>query len=201
MIEVILLCILSYLLGSIPFALIIGKIFYNKDIRTMGSGNLGTTNMIRNLGKKAGLTVLVCDIGKGMLSLYIANKILGDVNYLVLFGAMSMIGHVFPIFANFKGGKAVATGGGIFIYCYPYLAITQIAIFFIVLFLTGYVSLASIIISLLGATYIAIYGVGIDKYIMIIMCLFIVYMHRSNIERLKNGTENISKLKINFKKK
>lgn len=80
-----LLCVMAYLLGSIPFALVIGKIFFNKDIRNMGSGNLGTTNMIRNLGKKAGLTVFFLDFSKGFISIYLANLILGDVNYLSVF--------------------------------------------------------------------------------------------------------------------
>ncbi|MBU0278683.1 glycerol-3-phosphate 1-O-acyltransferase PlsY [Gemella sp. zg-1178] len=194
--TIFLLLLLSYLLGSIPFALIIGKIFFNKDIRNMGSGNLGTTNMIRNLGKKAGLAVFFLDFLKGILSLIIANKILGDVTYLTLFGAFAMIGHIFPVFANFKGGKAVATGSSVFVYLYPYLALALIIIFFINLFITGYVSLGSIIISFLGALYIGIFGVGLDRYIMVFMCMFIIYMHKDNIIRIIKGTENISKLKI-----
>lgn len=192
------LVLLSYLLGSIPFALIIGKVFFNKDIRTMGSGNLGTTNMIRNLGKKAGLVVFALDFSKGYFSLLIANKVLGDVSYLVLFGAAAMIGHMFPIFANFKGGKSVATGSSIFVYCYPYLALILLIIFFVVLFLTGYVSLSSVTISLVGIIYLLIYGTGTNKYIMIAMCLLVIYAHRTNLERIKNGTENVSKLKIKF---
>lgn len=194
------LLILSYLLGSIPFALIIGKVFFGKDIRKMGSGNLGTTNMIRNLGKAAGLTVFVLDFGKGFLSMYIASLFLGEINYISIFGAMAMIGHVFPVFANFKGGKAVATGSSIFVYNYPFLALALIIIFFTVLFLTGYVSLGSIIISLVGAIYVAIYGVGIDRYVVTIMCLLVVLLHKKNMVRIKNGTENISKLKINIKR-
>lgn len=199
-IEIILLCILAYLLGSIPFALIIGKVFFDKDIRTMGSGNLGTTNMIRNLGKKAGLSVFALDFAKGFVSVLIANLVLGNVTYLVLFGACAMLGHMFPVFANFKGGKAVATGSAVFVYCYPYLGLALFLIFFVVLFLTGYVSLGSIIISAVGAIYVAIYGIGLDRYIMVAMCLLVIYMHRKNIVRLINGTENISNMKIGKRK-
>lgn len=195
---IVLLIILSYLLGSIPSALIIGKVFFKTDIRKLGSGNLGTTNTMRNLGKKAGMAVYFLDLLKGLASLFIANKVLGQVDYLAIFGAAAMIGHMFPIFAGFKGGKAVATGSSIFMYLYPYLAAILIIIFFIVLFLTGYVSLGSITISIVGAVYIALYGVGVNKYIMILMCIFVIYMHRSNIERIKNGTESVSKLKIKF---
>ncbi|MDO4813603.1 MAG: glycerol-3-phosphate 1-O-acyltransferase PlsY [Gemella sp.] len=198
--EILLIALVSYLIGSVPWALIIGKVFFGKDIRTMGSGNLGTTNTIRNLGKKAGFVVFFLDISKSIISMFIANHYLGDINYLSLFGAMAMIGHIFPIFAGFKGGKAVATASGIFMYLYPGLAVALMIIFFINLFLTGYVSLGSIIIATIGAIGVGIIGQGIDKYIMIIMCLLVIYMHKSNIVRLKNGTENRSKLKINFKK-
>lgn len=198
--EILLIALLSYLIGSVPWALIIGKVFFGKDIRTMGSGNLGTTNMMRNLGKKAGMVVFFLDISKSILSMYIATKVLGDINYLSLFGAFAMLGHIFPVFAGFRGGKAVATASGIFIYLYPVLAIALVAIFFINLFITGYVSLGSIIIATVGAIGVFFIGSGMDKYIMIVMCILVIYMHKSNIVRLKNGTENVSKMKINFKK-
>lgn len=194
--TIILLFVVSYLLGSIPFALIVGKLLFNKDIRTMGSGNLGTTNMIRNFGKKIGLSVFFLDFAKGFVSLLLAHKLLGDINYLTLFGSAAMLGHMFPIFANFKGGKSVATGSSIFIYCYPYLALLLLAIFFMTLFLTGYVSLGSIFISLAAIVYLSVYGLGYDKYVMIAMCILVIYAHRKNIIRIKNGTESVSKMKI-----
>ncbi|KXB57847.1 glycerol-3-phosphate 1-O-acyltransferase PlsY [Gemelliphila asaccharolytica] len=194
--KVVILIIISYLLGSIPFALIIGKIFYKKDIRQMGSGNLGATNTIRCLGKKAGILVFLLDCFKGFVSLLIANKVLGDISYLTLFGAFAMIGHIFPIFANFKGGKAVATATSIFIYFYPFLSIILFIIFCLNILITGYVSLSSIMIALLGGIYIFVFETGFDRYIMVIMCILVIYMHRTNIIRILNGTENISKLKI-----
>ena len=200
MIQIILLSILAYLIGSIPFALIVGKLFYNQDIRKLGSGNLGTTNTFRCLGKKAGITVFVMDVLKGVLAVLISNVVLGRVEYLALFGALAMIGHIFPIFANFKGGKAVATGTGIFVFLYPLLSIVLMIVFFSILFLTGYVSLGSITISSLAILYLSIYEHTISGKIMIVMCLFVIYVHKKNIHRLINGTENKSKLKLKWGK-
>ena len=194
--QIILFCILAYVIGSIPFALIVGKVFYNTDIRTLGSGNLGTTNTFRCLGKKAGITVFVCDVSKGIVATFLPTLMLGRVDFLSVFGAFAMIGHVFPIFANFKGGNAVATGSGVFIFLYPLLSLLLLVIFFATLFLTGYVSLGSILMSLTAIGYLSIFESGIDKWVMIVMCIFVIYVHTKNILRLINGTENQSKLKI-----
>ena len=194
--QIILFCILAYVIGSIPFALIVGKVFYNTDIRTLGSGNLGTTNTFRCLGKKAGITVFVCDVSKGIVATFLPTLMLGRVDFLSVFGAFAMIGHVFPIFANFKGGKAVATGSGVFIFLYPMLSLLLLIIFFVNLFLTGYVSLGSILMSITAIGYLSIFESGIDKWIMIVMCVFVIYVHKKNISRLINGTENQSKLKL-----
>lgn len=194
--QIILFCILAYVIGSIPFALIVGKVFYNTDIRTLGSGNLGTTNTFRCLGKKAGITVFVCDVSKGIVATFLPTLMLGRVDFLSVFGAFAMIGHVFPIFANFKGGKAVATGSGVFIFLYPMLSLLLLVIFFATLFLTGYVSLGSILMSLTAIGYLSIFESGIDKWVMIVMCIFVIYVHKKNILRLINGTENQSKLKL-----
>ena len=194
--QIILFCILAYVIGSIPFALIVGKVFYNTDIRTLGSGNLGTTNTFRCLGKKAGITVFVCDVSKGIVATFLPTLMLGRVDFLSVFGAFAMIGHVLPIFANFKGGKAVATGSGVFIFLYPMLSLLLLVIFFATLFLTGYVSLGSILMSLTAIGYLSIFESGIDKWVMIVMCIFVIYVHKKNILRLINGTENQSKLKI-----
>lgn len=194
--QIILFIVIAYLIGSISPALLVGKIFYNTDIRTMGSGNLGTTNTFRCLGKKAGVIVFVLDISKGIIATMLPSLVLGRVEYLSIFGAFAMIGHVYPIFANFKGGKAVATGSGVFIFLYPTLSLILVAIFFSTLFITGYVSLGSILICLTSIVYLSIFESGIDKWIMIVMCIFVIYMHKSNIKRLINGTENKSKAKI-----
>ena len=194
--QIILFIVIAYLIGSISPALLVGKIFYDTDIRTMGSGNLGTTNTFRCLGKKAGVIVFVLDISKGIIATMLPSLVLGRVDYLSIFGAFAMIGHVYPIFANFKGGKAVATGSGVFIFLYPTLSLILVAIFFSTLFITGYVSLGSILICLTSIVYLSIFESGIDKWVMIVMCIFVIYMHKSNIKRLINGTENKSKAKI-----
>ena len=194
--QIVLFIVIAYLIGSISPALLVGKIFYNTDIRTMGSGNLGTTNTFRCLGKKAGVIVFVLDISKGIIATMLPSLVLGRVGYLSIFGAFAMIGHVYPIFANFKGGKAVATGSGVFIFLYPTLSLILVAIFFSTLFITGYVSLCSILICLTSIVYLSIFESGIDKWVMIVMCIFVIYMHKSNIKRLLNGTENKSKVKI-----
>ena len=194
--QIILFIVIAYLIGSISPALLVGKIFYKTDIRTMGSGNLGTTNTFRCLGKKAGVIVFVLDISKGVIATMLPSLVLGRVEYLSIFGAFAMIGHVYPIFANFKGGKAVATGSGVFIFLYPTLSLILVAIFFSTLFITGYVSLGSILICLTSIVYLSIFESGIDKWVMIVMCIFVIYMHKSNIKRLLNGTENKSKAKI-----
>ena len=194
--QIILFIVIAYLIGSISPALLVGKIFYKTDIRTMGSGNLGTTNTFRCLGKKAGVIVFVLDISKGIIATMLPSLVLGRVEYLSIFGAFAMIGHVYPIFANFKGGKAVATGSGVFIFLYPTFSLILFAIFFSTLFITGYVSLGSILICLTSIVYLSIFESGIDKWVMIVMCIFVIYMHKSNIKRLLNGTENKSKAKI-----
>ena len=194
--QIILFIVIAYLIGSISPALLVGKIFYKTDIRTMGSGNLGTTNTFRCLGKKAGVIVFVLDISKGIIATMLPSLVLGRVEYLSIFGAFAMIGHVYPIFANFKGGKAVATGSGVFIFLYPTLSLILVAIFFSTLFITGYVSLGSILRCLTSIVYLSIFESGIDKWVMIVMCIFVIYMHKSNIKRLLNGTENKSKAKI-----
>ena len=112
-----------------------------------------------------------------------------------------MIGHVYPIFANFKGGKAVATGSGVFIFLYPALSALLLVIFFSTLFITGYVSLGSILICLTSIVYLAIFEAGVDKWVMIVMCIFVIYMHKKNIQRLLNGTENQSKAKLRLGRK
>ena len=199
--QIILFIVIAYLIGSISPALLVGKIFYKTDIRTMGSGNLGTTNTFRCLGKKAGLIVFVLDISKGIIATMLPSLVLGRVEYLSIFGAFAMIGHVYPIFANFKGGKAVATGSGVFIFLYPALSALLLVIFFSTLFITGYVSLGSILICLTSIVYLTIFETGIDKWVMIVMCIFVIYMHKKNIQRLLNGTENQSKAQLRLGRK
>jgi acyl phosphate:glycerol-3-phosphate acyltransferase len=181
--------IVSYLLGSIPFALIVGKLGYGVDIREHGSGNLGGTNTFRVLGVKAGLTVTIADILKGTLAASLPVLFSVDIHPL-LAGSFAVLGHTYPIFAGFRGGKAVATSGGVLLFYTPLLFLTLIVVFFIVLYLSKYVSLSS----MLAGVYAVIYTIFFtdDVPLMIVVTLltaFIFYRHRANICRIINKTE------------
>lgn len=186
----VLLVVLAYLLGSIPFALIVGKIGYGIDIREHGSGNLGGTNTFRVLGKKAGLIVTSADILKGTLAASLPLIFgLGDMLHPLLIGIAAVIGHTYPIFAKFKGGKAVATSAGVLLAYSPLLFIILIISFFVSLFISKYVSLSSMIAGIIGIIYSLFTG---DIPLIIVITLlasFVIYRHRSNISRIINGTE------------
>lgn len=190
--DILLPVILAYLLGSIPSALWVGKIFYKTDIRTKGSGNLGATNTFRTLGIKAGIAVTVLDILKGTAATMIPLYMETNVHPLV-FGVIAVIGHMFPIFAKFKGGKAVATSGGILLgYQWP-LFIVAVVVLLIALKITKMVSLSSIILAIVAVIYTLIYAFNTGDYpfliVIIILASFIIYRHRANIARIKAGTE------------
>lgn len=190
------LLLLAYLIGSIPSGLWVGKLFYNTDIREHGSGNLGGTNTFRTLGKKAGLVVTIMDILKGT-----AATLLGALPFFesanihpLILGIIAVVGHMFPIFAKFKGGKAVATSGGILLgYNWPIFVLLVVG-FFIILKLTKMVSLTSMILSIIAVLYAIIYHYTIDHDlpligIVLLLAIFIFYRHRTNIKRIKEGTE------------
>lgn len=184
--------LLAYLLGSIPSALWVGKLFYNTDIRTKGSGNLGATNTFRTLGKKAGIAVTLLDILKGTAATLIPLYIATDIHPL-LFGVIAVIGHIYPVFAKFKGGKAVATSGGILLgYQWP-LFIMAVAVLLIALKITKMVSLSSIILAVVFIIYTTIYAIITEDYLFMIviyiLALFIIFRHRANIARIRAGTE------------
>lgn len=183
-----LLIILAYLIGSIPSGLIVGNLAKGIDIREHGSGNLGATNAFRTLGVKAGSVVIAGDILKGTLATALPFLMHVDIHPL-LAGVFAVLGHVFPIFAKFKGGKAVATSGGVLLFYAPLLFITMVAVFFIFLYLTKFVSLSS----MLTGIYTVIYSFFVhDTYLLIVVTLltiFVIYRHRANIKRIINKTE------------
>lgn len=184
------LIIVAYLLGSFPSALVIGKTFYQKDIREYGSGNLGSTNAFRVLGKKGGLAVFILDILKGGLAV-LAAMYLGATIHPLIIAVFALIGHIYPIFANFKGGKAVATAAGIILFYSPILFVTLFIIFVITLKIWKMVSLSSTIISI--ATVFIVWLVNYDLTAQIMFTLFailIIVKHIPNYKRILNGTEN-----------
>ena len=191
--AIIIIC--AYLLGSIPSGLWVGKIFYKTDIREHGSGNLGGTNSFRVLGKKPGLIVTLLDILKGtaatllpVLPFFAENTV-----HPLILGAVAVVGHMFPIFAGFRGGKAVATSGGVLLgYAWP-LFLLLIAGFFITLKITKIVSLTSMIAAVIALIYSLIYFIATGDFALLILVLilttFIFYRHRANLKRIKDGTE------------
>ncbi|MEK5038459.1 glycerol-3-phosphate 1-O-acyltransferase PlsY [Sporosarcina sp. FSL K6-3457] len=193
--ETILLLLIAYLLGSIPSALWVGQLFYKMDIRQHGSGNLGATNTFRILGKKAGITVTLIDILKGTAAvLLLTLPFFEQTNVHPLVpGILAVVGHMFPIFARFKGGKAVATSGGVLLgYSWPVFLLLFIT-FLIVLKITKMVSLTSMIDAAVGFLYSIVHYVRTGDFTLIILIglfvIFIFYRHRENIGRIRAGTE------------
>ncbi|EON72331.1 glycerol-3-phosphate 1-O-acyltransferase PlsY [Lysinibacillus sphaericus] len=189
----IILC--AYVIGSIPSGLWVGKIFYKTDIREHGSGNLGATNTFRILGKKAGLVVTIMDVLKGTAAvLLVTLPVFAEVSiHSLILGIVAVMGHMFPIFASFRGGKAVATSAGVLLgYSWP-LFILLFITFFITLKLTKIVSLTSMIAALVALIYSIVYYIVTGDFALGILVgflfSFIVYRHRTNISRIKNGTE------------
>lgn len=189
-------CIFGYLFGSIPFALVVGKIFYNTDIRGFGSGNLGGTNAGRVLGGKAGVAVAILDGLKGFFVIAIVMTI--NPSAAVIAGFMAAVGHCYPIFAQFKGGKAVSTAFGYLLGVSLFISHTVVSMFliplitfFVILKLTKFVSLSSII----AVSLAAVISFFVQSNLQVSICalliaVLVVYRHRSNIERLRNHTEN-----------
>ncbi|TFB23095.1 glycerol-3-phosphate 1-O-acyltransferase PlsY [Filobacillus milosensis] len=186
--DYILFAIIAYLLGSIPSALIIGKLFYQIDIREHGSGNLGGTNTFRVLGIKAGLIVSILDILKGTAAIVVVLLLAPSLEPLIV-GAFAVLGHTYPIFAKFRGGKAVATSGGVLLGVNPLLFLVLVLSFFTFLKLFKYVSLASMIAGIVAViTSIIMQDIGLI-IVTLLLAIFVIYRHRTNITRIKNKTE------------
>ncbi|KIY23366.1 MULTISPECIES: glycerol-3-phosphate 1-O-acyltransferase PlsY [Mesobacillus] len=180
--------LLAYLLGSIPSGLIVGKVFYGKDIREHGSGNLGGTNTFRTLGVKAGMAVTVADILKGTLAASLPLLLGADVHTLLV-GIFAVIGHMYPVFAGFRGGKAVATSGGVLLAYVPILFLFTLIFFFISLYLTKYVSLSSILTGFV-AFISSLFTQDLPLILVVaVLATFVIYRHRENIQRIRKKTE------------
>ena len=209
--KLILLLILAYLLGSIPSGVWIGKLFFKKDIRQHGSGNTGTTNTFRVLGKTAGIVVLLMDILKGTLATCLPMIFhLSGINPL-WFGVCAILGHTFPIFAGFNGGKAVATSAGMLLGFNPVFFVYSCIIFIVSLFCTSMVSLSSMIsavlitLSTIVLPYVAPVILAKPNWLLTIIAFlvssFIFYRHKDNIKRIRNHTESRIPFGLNSSKK
>jgi glycerol-3-phosphate acyltransferase PlsY len=197
------LVIFAYLLGSIPSAVWIGKRFYNIDVRDHGSGNAGATNTLRVLGTKAGIPVLIIDAFKGYLAVLLAllseytSGSIPFINFQLILGAAALLGHIFPVFASFRGGKGIATLLGITVAVSPVAAIISIVVFLFVFILFSYVSLGSIIASIIyPVSVIFILKITAPSLIIfsILVAVLVVLTHKKNIERLLKNEEPKVKL-------
>jgi glycerol-3-phosphate acyltransferase PlsY len=188
----IIIIILSYLLGAIPFALIIGKLGYRVYVREHGSGNLGTTNTFRVLGKKAGILVLLGDMGKGLVAALLP-LLFGSEMSLLLAGIPAVIGHSYPIFAKFKGGKSVATSGGVLLAAFPWFFFVVVGTFIVTLLISRMVSLSSMAAAVVGLVTATTYSILTKDWLPLIvivpLALFIIIKHRTNWQRIRAGKE------------
>ncbi len=202
-----LLAMAAYIIGSIPTAYWIGKAFFGMDIREHGSKNMGASNSFRIMGPVWGIIVLIIDLGKGMGAVQLARAVQpGDwlgheyMFWQLCFGLLAVVGHIFPLFANFKGGKGVATLFGLVLAIQPWIALISIGAFLLVVFLTRYISLGSIIGSIVfsACVWFAVKETNLYmRWFSIVAAFIVVIMHRQNIQRLFRGSEN----KFNWWKK
>lgn len=200
LIGCVLLCIVPpYFLGSLNFALILSKRFFGEDVRTKGSGNAGTTNMLRSYGKKAAALTFGGDIGKTVVSCIIGYIALG-VDGAYLAGMFAVLGHMFPAYYRFKGGKGVACAAAMMLMTNPAVFAIILVMFLVIVIGTRFVSLASIMCALFWPLILSrVEGAGTPFLIAFAVAMLIIFMHRANISRLYHGKEN--KISLGKKKK
>ncbi len=202
--------VFAYILGSIPTSIWIGKVFYNIDIRDHGSGNAGATNTFRIMGAKAGFFVFFVDLLKGYAAvklLYLTDFYIPETgfftNFQLVLGMAAMIGHIFPVFANFRGGKGVATLTGVVLALHPWATLITLGVFIVTLLLTKYVSLSSMLAAF-TFPFILIFAFSNTTPSLIIFSMVIavllLFTHQKNIERLLKGEEKRFKIKKKEKK-
>jgi acyl phosphate:glycerol-3-phosphate acyltransferase len=211
---ILLTCFLTaYILGSVPTAVWVGRIVYGCDVRNFGSGNAGATNTFRVLGRGAGLVVLLIDVVKGLFAAGLANLLVdrGIINpdqqtlYQIFLGVTAIIGHIFPLFAQFRGGKGVATMVGMILTIQLEVALICIGIFALVLISSRYVSLGSIVASfafpiLLATTYFEQFVDTRTTVIAFSLFAIVIVTHQKNIQRLLNGSESKSVIRLRKKR-
>ena len=184
-----LVVLLGYLLGSVPFGLLIAK-SRGIDLRKVGSGNIGTTNVLRAVGKKEALVTLLADILKGTVPVLLARALTGDENLVALTAAASVLGHDFPVFLRFKGGKGVATSIGVMLGVNPIVGVVLVAVWVLTALLFRYSSLSAL--TAFGLLFVFSFVPGFhraQKALMIFLPALIYIKHRANIQRLIQGVE------------
>ena len=191
MLDFVVAAAISYLLGSIPNGLILGKAIWGVDLRQHGSRNIGATNAWRTIGKAGGISIFVLDFLKGAISAYLGLHLGGSELAGVLCGILAIAGHSWSVFLSFKGGKGVATGLGVIAALMPTVTLIVFAVWFAIVYFTGYVSLGSIVGAALVPILTLFFGLHTEFLILgLIAAVFIIYRHKSNIERLLKGTES-----------
>lgn len=181
--------ILSYLVGSIPFGLVFGRLA-GVDVRSAGSCNIGATNVTRLVGKKFGILTLICDASKGAVPMLVAQGLGAELNLVMGCGAAAFTGHCFPIYLKFVGGKGVATALGVFLFLDRPAVGAGIVVFILLVWLTGYVSLGSMVATLVVSAMIWwLHGVGVLFYLACFVTLLVIVKHHQNIGRLLRGEE------------
>jgi glycerol-3-phosphate acyltransferase PlsY len=189
-----LLLIAAYLIGGIPFGYLLVKLKSGKDVRDMGSGNIGATNVLRTTGRAAGVVTLLLDILKGAFAVWLADRLTDGSPVWTSAAALAvMFGHAFPIFLNFKGGKAVASFIGAFLYLTPLPLLACLILFVVAVAITRYISFGSILAA--GLFPLAVFLILHPPYPVLLASLiagpFIVYRHRANIDRIRAGNEHL----------
>lgn len=191
MLDFVVAAAISYILGSIPNGLILGKAIWGVDLRQHGSKNIGATNAWRTIGKAGGISIFVLDFLKGAISAYLGLHLGGSELAGVLCGILAIAGHSWSVFLAFKGGKGVATGLGVIAALMPEVTLIVFAVWFAIVYFTGYVSLGSIVGAALVPILTLFFGLHTEFLILgLIAAVFIIYRHKSNIERLLKGTES-----------
>ncbi|TWI84932.1 glycerol-3-phosphate acyltransferase PlsY [Lacibacter cauensis] len=198
--QALLLIISAYLIGSIPTAYWIGKWFFHIDIREHGSKNMGASNTFRVLGSTWGIIVLVIDMGKGIAAVQLAHAVSASMwlgyettFWKLVLGLTAVAGHIFPVFAGFRGGKGVATLFGVVLAIQPWTALISVAAFVVVVFLTKYISLGSIVAVVVFAAcvWFAVQETNVYmRWFSVLSAVLVIFMHRTNIRRLFAGNEN-----------
>ena len=182
--------IIAYLVGSIPFALLLARRWGAHDLRLVGSGNLGAANVMRASGVTPGLLVAALDVSKGMASVLIAERLTTAAHAPAVAGFAAIVGHIYPVWLGFRGGKGVATAGGVFAMLCPFATLTALGVFLACVWLTRYVSLGSV----LGATALPSVAFATGQATSVVVAgvaaaALIVFRHRSNLARLRDGSE------------
>lgn len=189
--DIFLVVLGAYLIGSIPVGLIFGKAIWKKDLRQYGSHNIGATNAWRVLGRKAGLLVFMFDFLKGQLGVLLGGCVLGTPAAMVLGGFFAVIGHMFPLFLGFKGGKGVATALGVLVSLMLKITAIVFVVWLVLVLLTRYVSVGSIVAAVLTPLLAALFKEPVEFFAFALAAAaMIVWRHRENLARLKAGREN-----------